>query len=380
MFVAAGFSPASVFALAPLATSLRNAGHEVVMAAFDELTPTITAVGLPAVSFETDETTKSIMTMDRPGGPINFPTAPDEEAWFLGAWFGRQAAVGLPGLVEFSRRWRPDVVIGGTLDYATPMLGATLDVPHVRQAWDWMPLDEAHPHADVELAPELAALGLDHVPQPDLLVDICPPSLHLPEHNGARMMRWISGNRQRKLEPWMYTKASRPRVCVTLGSRREAGSGGGEYLDELVEQLGSLEVDVVVAATESLAEELRARHPGIRADWLPLEFILPTCDVIVHHNGGLTAMNAMDAGVPQVILDRFKLLRKSTDMIERHGSSLVIHDEDNTPSVVAGACASILADAEFARRARALSAEIRALPAPPQIVADLEKIAVPWPG
>ncbi|WP_370964517.1 nucleotide disphospho-sugar-binding domain-containing protein [Amycolatopsis sp. cg9] len=375
LFVAAGFSPASVFALAPLATSLRNAGHEVIMAAFDELTPTITAVGLPAVSFETGETTMSIMTMDRPGGPIHFPTAPDEEAWFLGAWFGRQAAVGLPGLAAFSRRWRPDVVVGGTLDYTTALLAATLGIPHVRQAWDWLPLDEAHPYADAELAPELAELGLDRVPPPDLLVDICPPSLRLSESDGARTMRWVSGNRQRKLEPWMYTRSSRPRVCVTLGSRREADSGGGEFLADLVGRLGSLDVDVVVAATESLAAELRTRHPGVHADWLPLEFILPTCDVIVHHNGGLTAMNAMDAGVPQVILDRFELLRKSTDRIERHGSSLVLPGEDNSPEAIAGACAKILAGPGFARQARALSAEIRALPAPPEIVADLAELA-----
>ncbi|WP_369201722.1 hypothetical protein [Streptomyces sp. PU-14G] len=57
---------------------------------------------------------------------------------FLGSWFGRQAAVNIKGLLDLSRDWRPDVVVGGTLDYSSSLLSAHLGVPHVRQAWDWM--------------------------------------------------------------------------------------------------------------------------------------------------------------------------------------------------------------------------------------------------
>jgi glycosyltransferase len=49
LFVAAG-SPATVFALAPLATAARNAGHQVVMAANDDMVPVITSSGLPGIA------------------------------------------------------------------------------------------------------------------------------------------------------------------------------------------------------------------------------------------------------------------------------------------------------------------------------------------
>jgi UDP:flavonoid glycosyltransferase YjiC (YdhE family) len=374
LFIAAGTSPASVFAIAPLATAVRNAGHDILVAAFDELTPSIEAVGLPPVSVVSHATTDSIKTMNRPLGTIEFPFTPEKELPFLGGWFGRQAAVSLDGLLKVSRDWHPDLVVGGTLAYATSLLSASLEIPHVRQAWDWVSFTAAHPYANEELQPELALVGLAQLTDPDLFLDICPPSLKLPHAPEGSAMRWIPGNKQRKLEPWMYTKGDRPRVCVTIGSFRTEQPEMFDYLCDLVDQIKKIDVELVVAASEPAAAELRARHPDVRSGWVPLEFLAPTCDAIVHHNGGLTAMNAMNAGLPQVILSRFEAFDESLRLLTEQGSSIVLHRGEDTAENAAKACEAILADGLYAERAGLVSDEIKSMPPPPEMIGLLEKL------
>ncbi len=374
LFIAAGTSPAGVFALAPLATAVRNAGHEIMVAAFDELTPTIAAVGLPPVAVATDHTTESIKTLDRPGGPIEFPWSTEQELPYVGRWFGRQAAVSLDGLLKLAEVWRPDLVIGGTDAHAGPLLGAHLGVPYVRQAWDWLHFDGVERYVNEELAPELATFGLDRLPDPDLFLDICPPSLIPPGAPPGRPMRWVPGNRQCKLEPWMYSPGPRPRVCVTLGSFRTAMPEMFDYLCALVTRLSELDAEIVVAANERAAEKLRVRFPEVRSGWAPMEYLVRTCDAIVHC-GGLTALNAMEAGTPQVVVNQFEAFEGSLRLLEQQGSSVVLHRGDGSPDNTFEACHKILKDDGYARQARELARELHGLPTPNDVVGDLEALA-----
>ncbi|WP_405787855.1 DUF1205 domain-containing protein [Streptomyces sp. NBC_00029] len=371
LFIAAGTSPAGVFALTPLATAVRNAGHEIVVAAFDELTDTIEAVGLPPVPVAAGHTTESIKQLNRPGGPIEFPWSPDQELPYVGRWFGRQAAVSLDALLQLAKSWRPDLVVGGTDAYAAGLLAAHLGIPYVRQAWDWLHFDGAESHANEELAPELDLLDLGSLPEPDLFLDLCPPSLIPPGARPGRPMRWVPGNRQRTLEPWMYTPAERPRVCVTYGSFRTAMPQVFDHLCALVSRLTELDAEIVVAANEEASEKLRTLFPQVRSGWVPLEFLVRTCDTIVH-SGGLTALNAMAAGTPQVVLNQFVAFEDSLRMLERQGSSIVLHRGDGSPDGTFEACRKVLSDDGYAQRARELARELNSLPTPNDLVADLE--------
>lgn len=371
LFIAAGTSPAGVFALAPLATAVRNAGHEILVASFDELTSSIEAIGLPPVAVVTEHTTESIKQLDRPGGPIEFPWSPDQELPYVGRWFGRQAAVSLDGLLELTRHWRPDLVIGGTDAHAAGLVAARLGVPHVRQAWDWLHFGGAEQYAAEELAPELERLGLAELPSPDVFLDICPPSLLPSFATPGRPMRWVPGNRQRSLEPWMYTKGERPRICVTYGSFRTAMPQIFEHLCALLSRLVDLDAEIVVAANEAATEKLRERFPQVRAGWVPLEFLLRTCDGIVH-SGGLTALNAMSAGIPQVVLNQFVAFEPSLALLQQQGSAVVLHREEGSPDGTFEACRKVLSDGSYGQQARILADELNSLPTPNDVVKDLE--------
>lgn len=372
LFIAGG-SPATIFALAPLATAARNAGHQVFMASTEEMMPVVTGMGLPAISV-THLTIQHFITTDRSGRSLEIPEDPVDEMLFTGRWFGRMAAASLDSLLDMAKDWRPDLVVGGTMSYAAPILAAHLDVPFVRHAWDAGEPTGMDPGADEELQPELRMIGLDRIPDPDLWVDICPPSLRPPHAPPAHMMRWIPGNRQRQLEPWMYTRGSRRRVCVTAGSRVTRDQSL-EFLRGLVKNVSMLDVEIVIAAPDAVTSDLRAELGDVRVGWIPLDVVAPTCSLIVHHAGGVTSLTAMNAGVPQLLLPTGANFVAPSQRISDFGAAITLLSGQDTPDDITAACQELLSNPSYSDRARALAEEIAALPLPAEVVGALAKLS-----
>ncbi|MGH3621535.1 MAG: nucleotide disphospho-sugar-binding domain-containing protein [Sciscionella sp.] len=378
LFIAGG-STATIFALSPLAMSARNAGHEVFMASTEDMMPVVAASGLPAVPV-TNLTIKHFITTDRSGNPVEFPANPVGEMFFTGRWFGRMAAASLDALLALAGNWHPDLVVGGTMSYAAPILAAHLGVPFVRHAWDISDPTIMDQGANEELRPELAQAGLDELPEPDMWIDICPPSLRRQDAPVAQMMRWIPGNRQRQLEPWMYTRPERGRVCVTSGTR-VSHERNFEFLCNLAETVSALDAEVVIAAQEDIAADLREELGDVRAGWLPLDVVAPTCDLIVHHAGGVTALTAMNAGVPQLLFpsDDAKAVVPS-QRIADFGAAITLLRGEDSPDGIRKACQELLSNPSYGARARALADEITTLPTSAEVVGVLERAHRPQPS
>lgn len=372
LFVAAG-SPATVFALAPLATAARNAGHQVVMAANDDMVPVITASGLPAIA-TTALPIRHFITADRAGNPVEIPSDPVEQALFTGHWFARMAASSLPRMLEFCRAWRPDVIVGGTMSYVAPLLALHLGVPHVRQTWDAIEADGIHPGADTELRPELTEFGLDRLPDPDVFVDICPPSLRPAGAAPAQPMRYVPANAQRRLEPWMYSRGARRRVLVTSGSRvaRESYDKNFEFLRGLAKDVAAWDVELIVAAPEAVADALGDELPGIRVGWVPLDVVAPTCDLLVHHGGGVSTLTGLNAGVPQLLIPKGAVLEKPARRVADRGAAITLLPGEDAADAIADSCQELLSMDVYGERARELSREIAAMPSPASVVDALE--------
>ncbi|MFM9593821.1 glycosyltransferase [Streptomyces scabiei] len=379
LFVTGG-GPATVFALAPLATAARAAGQQVFMAANHEIMSAVTASGLPALPV-TEQPLGHFIARDRAGRdvpmPLGRPVA--EQGLFTGRWFARMAAASLPPLLRFCERWRPDLVVGGTTSYAAVLLSRHLGVPCVRATWDAIDARHIHPGADEELAPELAELGLDRLPEPDLFVDVCPPSLRPEGAAPAMPMRFALGNRHRELEPWMYTRPEgRRRICLTAGSQvtRDGAHRLFEFLARSVGELKPLDAQVLVACPDSLSTGLREACGDAlgHAGWMPLDVVARTCDLLVHHGGGVTTLTAMTAGVPQVVVPGAEMLAGAARGVAGYGAAVTLPTGDETPDAVGAACRRVLSDTGFTERARLLSAEIAALPTPHDVVGRMTEL------
>lgn len=378
LFVTGG-TPATVFALSPLASAARNAGHEVFMASIADMAPVISALGLPAVP-ATPLPLGHFIAKDRSGNPVGKPEGPMGEMANAGRWFARMAAASLPALRELASAWRPDVVVGGTMAYAAPLLAAHLKVPFVRQAWDIMDASPLLPFAAEELRPELDELGLGELPEPDVFVDICPPGLRGGQGGAGQPMRWIPGNAQRPLEPWMYTPGRRRRICVTHGTRVGLSHvQARDILSTLVRKVAVLDAEIVVAAPDDIAAELRTElraelGPDVWAGWVPLDVVAPTCDLVVHHGGGVTGLTALNAGTPQLLLPRGPAFMPAAQRMAASGAALAIPPGQDGAEAVTQACRRLLDEPSYRARARALSREIAGMPLPGEVVGLLEKL------
>ncbi|MFD3976285.1 nucleotide disphospho-sugar-binding domain-containing protein [Streptomyces cyaneofuscatus] len=373
LFIAAG-SPATVFGIVPLANAVRGAGHEVFMAGNEAMVPYIASAGLPALAAAEHEIAH-YMDLARAGtGPLDLDNH-RQVMEYVGSWFALLGADSFARLRRSLRGWRPDLVVGGTMSYAAPLLAAALDVPYVVQEWtldDWSGTDAG---ALRVLEPHLAGLGLTGLPEPELRIGICPPAIAHPDAPDVVPMRWRPGNRQGRVEPWMYERPGRPRVCLTAGSR--AGHERGfAFLRALHDRIAPLGVEVVIPAPDPVAAELRAAMPGVLTGWIPLDTLMPTCDLVVHHSGGATTMTAADAGVPQLIIPETPVFAPPAQRLADHGAGIMIAEAEATDEAVERACREILADARFKQRADEIAVQIAQMPAPPALVPELEKAAL----
>jgi glycosyltransferase len=379
MLFVAGGSPATVFALAPLASAARGSGHAVLMASTEDMMPTVAAAGLPAIA-ATDLPISHFIATDRDGNPVQRPPAGLAQAMHTGAWFARMAVASMAVLRQVAVDWRPDIVVGGTMAYAAGLLARELDLPYVRHAWDAIESTDMDRGAERELRAELAALRLTGLPEPDLFVDVCPPSLRPPGAASAQSMRWAPGNAQRRLERWMYTKGERPRVLVTSGSRVAVGSSHRDhreaysFLFELISVLAPLEVELLAATAEEVGVDVRAQWPAVRAGWIPLDVVAPTCNVIVHHGGGVTSLTALRAGVAQVLIPQGTVLVPAARRIAEFGAGLTVLPDEDVAVALPSAVRKVLADPQYTERAQLMSREIATLPRPADVVDVLAKL------
>lgn len=375
VIILAGVAPSTIFTHAPLANALRNAGHQVVMtASLDDMVTTITEVGLPAVRITDPDLTARQILVDHDLARV--PEDPMERERMSGRWYGRLEAVTLDALLAFTRDWRPDVVIGGTCSYAAPLLAHSLGVPHVRQAWDIHDSRLMDLGAAEELREDLAKLGLDSMPEPDMVIESTPPSLLPPDAAPAQMIRWIPGNSQCCLEPWMYTRGRDHRIGVTIGTG-VANYNQHDFLQGIVENVATLDTEVVVPVTEDAAPALRERlGENARVGWIPLDIVAPTCDVLVHQSGGSTMMTALSFGVPQVLIPD-PAMHRATEMARRvveAGAAIVVTPQEATSDVIAKSCQEIISNPGYAAAAAKLAQEIASLPLPAEVAQRIERL------
>jgi len=366
------------FPMVPLAWALRSAGHEVLVSAPANFTAAITGTGLHAAGFVDPVEFEAFMLRDRDGRPLTPPADPRERHASGGRAWGRLAAMQLKGTAALVEAWRPDLVVSEPNEYAGRMLARRHGLPCVEHGFGIMGMPEFLPAATAELAPELALLGLDTLPEPDLFLDTCPEPLGAPGDPRGLRMRYVPYNGAAVAPDWIFEERSRPRIALTFGGvlPRHGRRDFRGMLREWTRALPELGAEVVVAVADDLTAQWSPLPEGVRAaGWLPMNLTLPACDAVIHHGGAGTTMTAALAGVPQLItpqlVDQFANARR----IHAAGAGLSLQPEELETAAVLERCARLLAEPDFAVRAAAIAAANAARPAPAEVVADLEALA-----
>jgi L-demethylnoviosyl transferase len=183
---------------------------------------------------------------------------------------------------------------------------------------------------------------------------------HIPYHGRVRRTRWPAGQR--------------PRILLTFGSLlvKHGSAEMAELFRRLLTELSDGGFELLVGIDPVLAKEFEPFPPGVlEAGWVPVGQALEVCSLVVHHGGAGTAMSALAAGIPQVILPNATDQFVTAATLADGGVAIQLLPEQTLPGAVLDAVIQVLADPGFSDRARALARTVAELPGPWEAAAML---------
>jgi glycosyltransferase (activator-dependent family) len=384
--------------MVPLAWALRTAGHEVRVAAPPVFADTITAAGLTAVPVgrERTNTWRRLLSLDpaeaeadRAGLPSPYdaalrPVGVEE----MRAGYERMIEHGhklnnfalVPGLVEFARAWRPDLVIWEATTYAGAIAAKACGAAHARFLWS-LDVFGVTRERFLALSPDADPLkdwlsgygrkyGFDFdesLVTGEFTLDALPASLRLDADLDYRSMQYVPYNGPSTVPDWLQRPRDRPRIGLTLGtSATEQFAGYTVSVKDILAELSTLDAEVVATVAEDLGP-VNARV----VPFVPLDVLAPTCDVVIDHAGPGTFLTVARHGVPQLTVpwtfDEPALAARAAEQ----GGSLTLPGDQATPSAIREHVRRLLNEPEFRERAAALRKEIHALPTPNELAHEL---------
>ncbi|WIV52796.1 nucleotide disphospho-sugar-binding domain-containing protein [Amycolatopsis nalaikhensis] len=364
--------PGHFFPLVPLAWACRAAGHEVLVLSAEHFVPTVLGSGLPGTSSGPAEKFADLVADDRPSEGLA------EQRTAHGRVFGRMAARALPGTSVAMRAWRPDVVVSERAEFAGPIAAWGLGIPQVELHWGVAALPEYRWGAATELSVQLAARGLEILPRPSAVLNPWPPSLRLPHAAGHTGIRPLAYNGEARVPDWVLRQRRRPRVCLTLGTvvPRTGRSQVAESVADIVGALAELDVELVVAVDDRIAAGWPRLPESVRhVGRMPLSPVFATCDAVIHHGGQGTALTAIEAALPQLVLPVFDDQFDNGESVARAGAGVRMLPDEIAPAAIARQCAEILGRPGYRRAAEVLAAELSAQPTPAEVAEGLAELA-----
>ncbi|MET9341939.1 activator-dependent family glycosyltransferase [Nonomuraea sp. NPDC003804] len=397
--------------MVPLAQALAAAGHEVRVASQPALAGDIAAGGLTAVPVGRDHIVRRVLgarpdiaSRLRNAGMPPFDLAqgpPEGVTWealsagyrdFAVPWLFRLVNEPmLADLVEFCRFWRPDLVIWEPITLAAPLAAAAVGAAQVRLLWSadlfghlrasftelrgTRPVeDRADPLAELmeRWGARYGVTFTEELLSGRLTVDQTPPSIRMEPGLPCLSMRYVPYHGPSVLPRWLWRRPERPRVCVTLGITDGQLHGRSSLpLDELLSALAGLDADVVTTLPPHDHRKVPANVTAV--GWVPLRALVSGSSAVIHHAGWGTVCTTAYCGVPQLALAQREfdgpLLARS---VAAQGAGLVLEPENLDGDRVRDCVRRLLEDPPFRRGAARLREEMRSMPSPAEVVAELE--------
>jgi UDP:flavonoid glycosyltransferase YjiC (YdhE family) len=373
--------PAHFLPLVPLGLALRTAGHEVVVAGQPVLENTIRNSGLTAVTVGKDLDSAEIVRFQMqllPDDQVGFHerTRTSEGAKTLGM-FATFADAMVDDLIEFAGAWEPDLILYEATCYAGALSAQALGVTAVRHLLGLDFTYAVRQFGDEALGPLCTRLGLDGL---DIMsapaVDPCPPSLQLERDISPMAMRYLPSNGSGMLPGWVLEPPSRPRVCLTWDTSLAKLGTHLFIAGDLLRILGELDIEVVVAITRE-QRELLGEVPGNARvlESVPLNLILPTCELLVQQGGQGTTLTAATLGVPQLIIPQLPEQTFTARQTVATGAARMLLREDLGRESLIETVRDMLRDTGLRDAAVAIRKENAERPLPVDLVPALEDLA-----
>ena len=397
----------------PLAWALISAGHEVRVASGPAMTDLIAAAGLPPVAVGEDHGMDELLRAAESdaGGSIENEIADwshpfDESLTWPEVLIKYQASVPygyqpyndpiLEGLVDFARKWQPDLVIWDPVTYAGAVAAEAIGAAHARLLWSvdiystmyrtWQrlsmeqPPEERHDPLRDWLTPALHKVGAEfseEILTGQWTIDLVPDSLQFELETPRLPVRYVPFHTRRPAPSWIHEQPVRPRVALSGRGSLDAKLNSSIFpVKATIEALAEMDVEVVAVLSEDEREQLGTVPENIRlVDFVPFHMLLPTCSALIHHGGFGAASTAALNGVPQLLLPiRHADAWVRAEHLAQAGAGLFHHALEADTGTIRKSLTRLLEERSFREKAWDLQQQMVMTATPNDIVADLERL------
>lgn len=355
--------------VAPLlafAEAVARAGDEVVIATRGGAAASARAAGFDVVELDgpPPEQRDLLFAAARrePEGNVNAHVVAEVFA-------GVDAQAALPGVLAVCRRWRPDVIVHESCEFAAVLAAELLGVPRARVAIGTGVTEAAIlDAAAVALQTRRAEVGLARNPGgartrrvPSFV--LCPAPLEdpaAPGPAGARRFRPPSPPPGRLPDLWPGDE--RPLVYLTFGSVAPGTDLYPGVYREAIAALAALPIRVLVTVgREADPAALQPLPPSVRVlRWVPQADVLPHAAVVACHGGSGTVQAALAAGVPLALLPLFADQPHNAERVAALGAGVAVWGGAGAARDLGAAVAQVLADPGYGAAAARVAADVRA--------------------
>jgi hypothetical protein len=357
----------------PLADATRRAGHAVAWATSPQFCDPLSRAGFAAMGPGIDWAQAHVEYRRRYRDEASL--APEERRRLMfPKLFGEVAATAmLPGLLDATTQFRPDLIVHDAAEFASAIVAEQLDIPHVTHSFGALVPRDLVDAASREVATLWESTGLE--PRPfggsydHLYLDIYPPGMqpapltHVPKRQALKPVA-VNAFAGEELSE-QVRRISGPIVYVTFGTVFNAA----EVFAPVIEAIRTLDATVVVTvgpAGDPAA--LGPLPPNVVVErYIPQSLLLDQCALVVSHAGSGTFLSALGHGIPQLCLPQAADQFINSAACARTGAGLQLLPDEVTVEAVRTALDLLLHDAEFTLRAADGAATIAAMPSPDEV-------------
>jgi UDP:flavonoid glycosyltransferase YjiC (YdhE family) len=360
--------------LLPYARALVARGHEVAVAAPEEVSKTVRDAGLPHLPF------------DHPGddalAPIWARLRGKSEAEMMAIaaselFAGVTAQAALPKLLAMIRGWRPDLVVRDSVEYGALVAAEAGGVRHARVAVHSVSFEEAF--SSVVGAPVDALRAAAGLPPDDgaslraeAVFSSFPASLD-PIPDGSRMRaplraRVVEAPPSSAPVAWAPDEDPRPLVYITFGTIIGTAPDLRSVYRTALDAVADLPVRALLTTGRGLEPGALGTIPeNVHVEqWIPQRDILPRVAALVCHGGSGTLLGGLAAGLPVVIVPAGADQPHNGRLVAAAGAGLTLEKPD---ADALRAAVQMVLDAPGLRlQARRLAEEIAGMPTIDEVV------------
>jgi UDP:flavonoid glycosyltransferase YjiC (YdhE family) len=368
--------------LVPLIEGCLAEGHETLVSAPPDLAERVAKTGAEFLPFghPGDEGLRPLWQAMR--------DLPENQrgSFVMGKIFaGACVRAALPALLTYVETRKPEVIVREAQEYAGLLVGERWGVPTVRVG-----ISLEMPHLTLhDVVPALAehrrGLGLTadeggHLLDAERIITQFPPSLW-PHTDSAQLFRFRASSPVAKAPlpaavPPAWSGSGRPLVYATLGTV----AGGMNELHTayrlVLDALATLPVQALLTTGDALDPASLGTIPDnvVALRFVPQAELLGHVRAVLCHGGSGTVLGTLAAGVPMVVLPLFADQPTNAAEVAKVGAGLSVPYAGATSDALAQALTRVLGESSFSDRARALAAEMAALPHVSEVPAWLSQV------